>query len=145
MTNQEKVFNEVVIVKDDYFRAVNSPVPVVKLDYRTLRVVANNAWTNLPQHLKETTVAHEIGHREMGHFSIPENNLFFGFGLVAMYGSTNPKEIEADRYAVKLLGIDNYLMGLRGMLSINRKVGASDLVIREYEYRIKSLENKLGN
>jgi hypothetical protein len=146
MTNpiSEKVLNEVVIIKENYFITQNSPLPMAKLDFKTLRIVANTAWSDLPLHLKEATVAHEIGHREMGHASIPNNNLFFGFGLVAMYGSTNPKELEADRYACKVLGIENYLMGLRGMLNIFRRVGASNLTISEHEYRIKSLESKLN-
>ena len=145
MTNPttEKVLNEVVIIKEDYFITKNSPLPVAKLDFKTLRIVANNSWSELPLHLKETTVAHELGHREMGHASIPQHNLFFG-AWVHMYGTANPKELEADRYACKMVGINKYVIGLRGMVSINRKLQAHSSVISEYEYRIRTLEGKLS-
>ena len=145
MSSAEKVLNEYIYLGDDHihFAGREPSIPLVRLCYKNLILRANSSWSELPLHLKETTVAHELGHREMGHASIPQHNLFFG-AWVHMYGTANPKELEADRYACKLVGINKYIIGLRGMVSINRKLQAHSSVISEYEYRIRALEGKLS-
>ena len=139
----EKVFNEIVLINNQHtnFAGRNLTIPLARLCFYTFRVIANEAWLELPNHLKETTVAHEIGHREMGHASIPHNNLFSNVNIV-IYGASNPKELEADRYACKMVGTEKYLIGLRGMLSLNRRLEASQSTLAEYEYRIKAIEDK---
>lgn len=140
----EKVLTEWVCLHDEdkHFEGWEPGRPAIKLCHRTFRVRANDAWSKLPLHLKEATVAHEIGHREMGHASIPQDNPFYRMGFVLIHQTVDPKELEADRFACKLIGTDKYLIALRGMLSLNRRTNAPAVAVREYEYRIKAIEER---
>ena len=140
----EKVLTEWVCLHDEniHFAGHDPGIPAIKLCGRTFRVRANDAWSKLPIHLKEATVAHEIGHREMGHASIPQDNPFYRMGFVVLHGTADPKELEADRFACKLIGINKYIVAMRGMLSLSRKIDAPSATVREYEYRIKAIEER---
>lgn len=140
----ERVLTEWVCLHDEeiHFAGMDPGRPAIKLCGQTLRVRANDAWSKLPLHLKEATVAHEIGHREMGHASIPQDNPFYRMGFVALHKTVDPKELEADRFACKLIGTDKYLIALRGMLSLSKRMDAPMLTVKEYEYRIQAIESK---
>lgn len=137
----ELVLNEWVCLHDEhiYFKGYSSNTPAIFLCGRSLRVRANDAWSKLPRHLKEATVAHEIGHREMGHASVPQDNPFYRTGFI-LRGEVNPRELEADRYAIKLLGRDRYikaLLELRESLAIYPNT--ADTTLRELDIRAKAL------
>jgi len=142
----ERVFDEWVCLHDEhiYFKGYNLNVPAIFLCGRTLRVRANDAWSKLPKHLKEATVAHEIGHREMGHASVPQDNPFYRTGFI-LQGKVNPRELEADRYACKLVGTENYVKSLRELretMAMNPSTPATAL--RELELRACILEDKIN-
>jgi hypothetical protein len=137
----ERVFDEWVCLHDEdvYFRGYNPSLPAIFLCGRSLRVRANDAWSKLPKHLKNATVAHEIGHREMGHASVPQDNPFYRTGFI-LRGTVNPRELEADRFACKLVGRDNFIKALRElreMMAINPSTPNSTL--RELKLRAEAL------
>lgn len=137
----EQVLKEWVCLHDEhiYFKGYNPNIPAIFLCGRSLRVRANDAWSKLPRHLKEATVAHEIGHREMGHASIPQDNPFYRTGFI-LRGEVNPRELEADRYACKLVGRDKLikaLIELRELLAEEPTTAATTL--RELQLRAEAL------
>jgi hypothetical protein len=120
--------------EDKHFKGFDPTFPHIKLCGLTLRVRANDAWSKLPKHLKEAMVAHELGHREMNHAANPQDNPFFRMGFV-LRAAVDPRELEADRYACKLVTRLGMLKALKE-LSLN----ATGLTLTEYKLRIKALE-----
>lgn len=139
-----QVLGEWVCIHDEHihFHGKDSSKPLIKLCGSTLRVRANDAWTKLPKHLQEAMVAHEIGHREMNHASIPQDNPFFRCGCV-LHGTVDTREVEADRYACKLITKDAYISALKEIAELAKDISSAGnwIVIREYEYRIKALQD----
>jgi hypothetical protein len=138
----EQVLTEWVALHDEelHFRGHDPEVPIIKLCGASLRVRANDAWSKLPKHLKEAMVAHELGHREMGHAAVSQNNPFYRLGFV-MRGAVDPRELEADRYAVKLIGREKYIKALEEC----QKSTTNHSAATEYRLRIKELLNENCN
>jgi hypothetical protein len=108
----EQVLGHWICLHDEdlHFNPKDNHLPQIKLCGQTLRIRANDAWSRLPQHQKEAQTAHELGHLELGHASVPMNPLF-RLGCV-MNGTVSARELEADRYACKLVGRASYLRAL---------------------------------
>jgi hypothetical protein len=108
----EQVLGEWVALHDEdlHFGPNEANLPLIKLCGATLRVRANDAWSRLPQHQKEAQVAHELGHRELNHAANPANP-FHRLSCV-LQGTVSARELEADRYACKLVGREAYLRAL---------------------------------
>jgi hypothetical protein len=137
----ERVFDEWVCLHDEhiYFKGYNSNIPAIFLCGRSLRVRANDAWSKLPKHLKEATVAHEIGHREMGHASVPQDNPFYRTGFI-LRGEVNPRELEADRYACKLVGRENLVRALKELRErLAEEPATAQTTLRELHLRAEAL------
>lgn len=136
-----QVLGEWVCIHDEeiHFKGRDLTQPQIKLCGSTLRVRANDAWTKLPDHLREAMVAHELGHREMGHASVPQDNPFYRLGFV-FRGSVDPRETEADRYACKLVDREKYIAALEELAKMAaNKPEPHPMEIRELEYRIREL------
>jgi hypothetical protein len=131
--------------ESDYFP--NDPEkPQIKLCGQSLRVRANDAFSKLPQHVKEACVAHELGHREYQHYLVPMDNPFYRMGFV-MDGLVLPRELEADRYACSIVGKSKYLKALKDIRTywVANPLWYSDLAIKELDLRVKELEKTVEN
>jgi hypothetical protein len=143
-----QVFNEWICIHDEdiHFPECDPSKPRIKLCGQTLRIRANDAWTKLPDHLREAMVAHELGHREMGHASIPQDNPFYRMGFVILHNTVDPRELEADRYACKLVSKNKYIAALKELILLEKQYhNPNNTAIKEFEYRIKELEHDKVN
>ena len=134
----EQVLGEWIALHDEELNFKDNTRPQIKLCGLTLRIRANDAWSKLPLDLKECLVAHEIGHREMNHVSVVQDNPFYRLGFV-LCGTVDPRELEADRYAIKLIGRSEYVRRLLKYVDTQIQ-HLSDSGLREIQYRIKALE-----
>jgi len=140
-----RVLGEWICIHDEelHFSPVLYPPhrPAIKLCGSTLRVRANDAFTKLPNHLREAMVAHELGHREMNHASIPQDNPFYRLGFILHKDTVDPKELEADRYACKLLTREKYIAALKEIRQLYKSdYDVNWATVKEYDRRIKELE-----
>jgi hypothetical protein len=143
-----QVLGEWVAIHDEeiHFQGRDLTKPQIKLCGSSLRVRANDAWTKLPEHLREATVAHEIGHRAMDHASVPQNNPFYRMGFVIMHNTVDPRELEADRYACKIISKKKYIAALKELMIMEKQnKDPNVLTIREFGYRIEELERNSMN
>ena len=133
----EQILGEWVCIhwEDQFFPNHDPSKPIIKLCGQTLRIRANDSWTKLPHHLKEAMTAHEIGHRELNHASIPQDNPFYRLGFIHR-GTVDPKETQADHFACKLIGRSKYVQVLRELSAMTDNRCA----VLEFQYRIKALE-----
>jgi len=143
---QDIVFNEFisrlgewVCVHDEELHFSDNTTPQIKLCGSTLRIRVNQKFKELPLNIQESLVAHEIGHRVMEHYAIPQDNPFYRMGFV-LQGTVQKKELEADKYAAKLIGIDKYINNLSKLKEIWIKESYPYLTIKELELRLKKLE-----
>ena len=138
-----RVLNEYVAIHDELIHFPNHDlnIPIIKLCGRTLKIRANNAWTKLPEHLRDAMVAHELGHRELGHANVSQDNPFYRMGFVVMHNTADPRELEADKYACKLITKEKYIVALKELVRMKKyHLDINVLAIKELEYRIKELE-----
>jgi len=77
------------------------------------KVFVNKAFLSLPHWAKEAIVAHEIGHRQFGHFS----SIMERIDAVSM-GYVHENELLADEYSASLVGHDNVVNALALMYHI---------------------------
>lgn len=120
-----------------HFKGWPSDTPLIKLCSQTLRVRANQAWKKLPREDQECMVAHEIGHREYQHY--------LGGGLATrtlqlLSGLPPEDEIQADRYAVSIVGKERYLDFLKKRRDATPRNTNYALQLADYNHRIKALE-----
>ena len=134
----EQVLNEWICLhyEEVYFKGRDNTRPQIKLCGQTLRIRANDAWSKMPVELKEATVAHEQGHREYNHASILQDNPFYRLGCV-LNGGVDKKELEADRYAAKLIGAAEYIRRLEQYIALYPPESTTQAL--EFRYRIKAL------
>lgn len=125
-----------VCLHDEDLHFTDNNKPQIKLCSKTLRIRANDLWSKLPRFDKECMVAHELGHLEYQHY-LKEG--LFGRILDLLKNQPPTDEIEADRYACKIIGYKKYLDFLteRG-----NKVSIKEnyLQFMDYNYRIKALK-----
>lgn len=120
-----------------HFEGWPADTPLIKLCSQSLRVRANQAWKKLPIDEQECMVAHELGHREYQHY--------LGDGLLGrtrqlLQGLPPSDEIQADRYAAKLVGHDRYLTFLKKRRDATPRTMNYALQLADYNHRIKALE-----
>jgi len=127
---------EWVAIHDEELNFSDNSKPQIKLCGITLRIRANNEWTKLPKNLKAAMVAHEIGHREMGHASIPQDNPFYRMGFVLLQNGADPRELEADRYAAKIIGRTEFRDALNTIAKLSY---ITPLAAKELNLRAKKL------
>jgi hypothetical protein len=140
----EQVLNHWICIHDEniHFAGQDPNYHCIKLCTETLRIRANDAWTKLPKNLKEATVAHELGHLEMNHVAQP-SKMVFGRLSYVMRGSVDPKELEADHYACKLIGREKYSKALKEMISLAQNAHRHELSIYELMLREKEIAKQL--
>ena len=141
----EQVLGEYIALHDEelHFKMHDNPnYHCIKLCGTTLRIRANDSWSKLPKHLKEASVAHEIAHRELGHASLPMTNPFYRLGCV-MNGTVDPKELDADRFACKLIPANKYADALKELSQLAIDAGRSQSSILELQYREKIVRERI--
>ena len=145
-TAEEPVYNEMcqrlgewVCLHDEHihFKGWPAHTPLIKLCTQSLRVRANQAWKKLPKEDQECMVAHEIGHREYQHY--------LGGGLMTrtvqlLSGLPPSDEIQADKYAVTIIGKERYLAFLKKKRNATPRNRNYALQLADYNHRIKALE-----
>jgi len=145
--SEEVIYNEMwerlgewVCLHDEHihFKGWPTDKPLIKLCNQSLRVRANQAWKKLPKEDQECMVAHELGHREYQHYL--ERYSYINRVLTTFAGQAYKNEIEADRYAAKLVGHERYCKFLRKSRDNVPKDANYALQLADYNHRISALE-----
>lgn len=122
---------------EDHFPDGNK-YPSIKLCSKTLRIRANESWTHLSQEDKECMVAHEMGHREYQHY-LEGSFVTLQRYLSAAAEVAPEKEVQADRYACRLLGTERYLKTLFSQRE-RCKADGKAMAVKEFDLRISELK-----
>ena len=133
----ESILNNWICLHDEHLHFSDNARPQIKLCSKTLRIRANDQWSKLPKHIKEAMVAHELGHLEYQHYLDFDSNMFTRILSMAK-GKITDKELQADRYACRLVGKEKYKQALEDYVRIYHG-NTYSLGKVELELRIKQI------
>lgn len=129
--------------EDKHFR--NNTIPQAKYTYGDQYIRANDAFSKLPDGLREAMISHEMGHRYLRHGANGLRNMLsniFRGALVVEENAVAPIELEADLYGAGLIGYNNYIEALKAFRDMAVK-GGRKLAAREYQLRAEALEGNI--
>lgn len=130
--------------EEDYF-SDNSGFQI-KLCGKTNKIRANQEFKKLDKHLQEAMVAHEQGHRYNNEHKQNLNDIpnpFYRLGCL-MRGEVDEAELNADKYALNLLGKQKYIYALNEILNTWTTTGVNKNAIAELKLRIINLKQYRG-
>ena len=93
----------------------------------------------LPGYVKEFTLYHEVGHKELHNKLLLDTKLANKITKERRKGSVHHMEFEADQYAVNIVGIEKSVMALRFILTISK----NKHFVNELKSRLSALERML--